>query len=196
MDYFRKRQIKQELDKFSEQDWADICTRCKSYLEKKLFNKTQYGAHSEKELGLPAIDYYLNESIAKLFAFDWEWKFEKYNIIEQIIRIASSLISKNVDKYRTKKKSEQIKVETEYNDNFTFDIFDEVYDGEIDQILECIERIIKGNDALQILWESTKEGLKSAEIAEIMEKPVKYVYRQNEKLIYHAKTKCLTSEIQ
>ena len=194
MDYLRKKQIQLELDKISNQEWEEICTRCKFFLKNKLFNKTSYGAHSEKELGLPAIDYYFNESVAKIFSFDWEWKFEKFEIVDQIIRISGSLISKNVDSY--KRRSKEGFVEIEFNDNIAFDVFDEVDDDhELDKLLECIERILAGDDLLQIHWESIKEGLKSSEIAEIIEKPVKYVYRQNEKLIYHAKTKCLTSEV-
>lgn len=194
MDYLRKKQIQFELDKISHQEWDEICTRCKFFLKNKLFNKTSYGAHSEKELGLPAVDYYFNESVAKIFSFDWEWKFEKFEIVEQIIRISGSLISKNVDSY--KRRSREGFVDIEFNDNIAFDVFDEVDDdNELDKLLECIERILEGDDLLQIHWESIKEGLKSSEIAEIFEKPVKYVYRQNEKLIYHAKTKCLTSEV-
>lgn len=193
MDYFKKRKIQVQLDKISEQEWEEVCIRCKSILKKKLFNKTSFGAHSEKELGTPAIDYYLHESISKIFSFEWEWKYEKYDITEQLIRVAGSLISKKVDKYRNK--VEKGLTETEYFENMTFDIFDEVYDDEIDQLIACIERIVKGDDLLEIHWESIKEGLKSSEISEIMEKPVKEVYRQNEKLIYHAKTKCLTAKV-
>ena len=74
--------------------------------------------------------------------------FEKYDITEQLIRVAGSLISKKVDKYR--KKVEKGLTETEYFENMTFDIFDEVYDHEIDQLLACIERIVKGDDLLEI----------------------------------------------
>ncbi|MBL7472226.1 hypothetical protein [Robertkochia sediminum] len=191
MDFFRKRQIQIELDKISQHQWEEICTRCKSFLRKKLFNKTNFGAHSERDLGLPAIDYYFEEAVSKIFTFEWEWQFEKYSIVEQIIRIAGSMISKNVEKYR--RKMEKGYFETEYSDNMAYDLFDEVYDESIDKLLECIERIVKEGDAfMQMHWESIKEGLKSKQIAEIIEKPVNYVYRQNEKLIYHAKTKCLT----
>lgn len=189
MDYLKKKKIQYELDKISEQEWSKICTRCKSFLEKKLFNKTSYGAHSESQLGSPAIDYYLNVSIEKIYSFEWEWKFDKYDIVEQIIRIAGSMISHNVDKYRRKK--EDAFVEVEFEEYLSFDVFDEVYDEGIDLLLACIERIVKEDDLLGIYWVSIKEGLKSSEIAEIIEKPVKFVYRQNEKLIYHAKTKCL-----
>lgn len=191
MDFFRKRQIQIELEKISDQEWEEICNRSKSFLKKKLFNKTSFGAHSENELGVPAIDYYFEEAVSKIFAFEWEWQFEKYTIVQQIMRIAGSLISKNVDKYR--KKVENGNFETEFSDNMAYDLFDEVYDSSIDELLDCIERIVKeGDEFLQMHWESIKEGLKSSQIAEIIEKPVNYVYRQNEKLIYHAKTKCLT----
>lgn len=189
MDYLKKKKIQYELDKISEQEWSEICTRCKSILKKKLYNKTAYGAHSETTLGVPAIDYYLNESIAKLYSFEWEWKFKEFDMVDQIIRVAFSMISNNVDKYR--RRNENGYVEAEFHENFIYDIFDEVYDEGLDLFLACIDRIVKEDDLLEIYWESIKEGLKSSEIAEIIEKPVKYVYRQNDKLIYHAKTKCL-----
>ena len=191
MDYFRKKQIQEQLDKISEKDWNEICSRCKRFLNSKLFNKTSYGAHSEHELGGPAVEYYLHEAILKIYTFNWEWKFERYSMTEQIIRLVGSLISKKVDKYRSSKEDDVL--ETELNDKLAINLFDEVYDDKVDELIECIERIVKDDIDLKIIWESTKEGFKSSEIAELFEKPVKYIYRQNEKLIYHAKTKCLTS---
>jgi hypothetical protein len=190
VDYFQKRLILARLNAISDQEWDEICTRCKSLLSKKL-HYTSFGAHSEKELGMPAVDYYLHEAIGKIFSFEWEWKFEKYSIVDQILRIANSLISKNVDKYRLK--DEKGHIETRLDDSFEINLFDEVYDDKWDDLVLCIERIIEGDLDLKMLWESIKEGLKSNEIAELFDKPVKYIYRQNEKLIYHAKTKCLTS---
>lgn len=195
MDFFRKRQIQLELEKISEKDWDEICTRCKLFLKKKLYNKTSFGAHSEKELGTPAIDHYLQEAISKIFKFEWEWKFEERGMVEQLNRISGSLISKSVEKY--KKKVESGNIEAEYIDEMAYDLFDDVYDERVDNLLDCIEQIVKeGDEFLQLHWESIKEGLKSNQIAEIIEKPVKYVYRLNEKLIYHAKTKCLTTDEQ
>jgi hypothetical protein len=190
MDYFRKRQIQQQLDAISEREWDEICTRCRRFLNKKL-HYTTYGAHSEKELGIPAVDYYLHEAIGKIITFQWEWKYEKFTIVEQIIRIANSVISKKLEKYRAKIKTGN--TEVELDDALALDLFDEVYDNKWDELIHCIERIIESDLDLKMYWESIKEGLKSNEIAELFEKPVKYIYRQNEKLIYHAKTKCLTS---
>lgn len=190
MNYFQKKRIKEQLDCIKDVEWDEICSRVKSFLKKKL-HYTSYGAHSEKELGMPAVDYYLSEAIGKIFSFEWEWKFEKYSIVEQIIRIANSLITKNVDKYRLK--DEKGHVETRLDDSVDINLFDEVYEDRWDELEQCIERIIEGKIELKMFWESIKEGLKSNEIADLFDKPVKDIYRLNEKLIYHAKTKCLTS---
>jgi hypothetical protein len=191
MNYFQKKQIKEQLDSITEDEWNEICTRCKHFLKKKL-HYTNYGAHSEKELGIPAVDYYLNEAIGKIFSFEREWKYEKYPIVDQIIRIANSLISKNVEKYR--RKIEKGQIEIRLDDSLEINLFEEVYDDRWDELILCIERIVDGDLDLKMHWESIKEGLKSNEIAELFDKQVNYIYRLNEKLIYHAKTKCLNSK--
>ena len=188
MDYFIKNTIASKLESISDEQWTIISKRCKKALGSKLLGKTEFGAHSEKTLGTPAVDYYFKESITKIFGFEWEWKFEKYSIEEQVLRISGSLISRQVESYKGNKNSIS---ETELDENLNYDVFDEVYDDNIDNILNCIEMITESDIDLSMYWLSIKEGLKPKEISQTLEKPIKQVYKLNEKLIYQAKTKCL-----
>lgn len=191
MDFFKKREISRQLDAISESEWNAVFNRCKRFTKQKLYNKTQYGAHSETELGLPAIDYYVDNAIEKLINYDWEWQFEKYTLELQIIRIINSLISTQVESFKRKKQGEDSESIVEYRDDIGFDLFDEVYDEEIDDLLNCIEKLASLDLELGIHWEGIKEGKKPREIAEIIDLPVKSIYKLNEKLVYQARTNCL-----
>jgi DNA-directed RNA polymerase specialized sigma subunit len=69
-----------------------------------LVDRTKSGAHGEQNLGMDAINYYVGESIKRLFDPNgWDWKFEKYSLVEQLMRIANKLISDKVSIYRKKK---------------------------------------------------------------------------------------------
>src|SRR5688572_6923204 len=67
-------------------------------------DRTRTGAHGEKNLGINAIDYYVGESIKRLYSPNgWDWKFEKLTLAEQLMRIANKLMSDKVDEYKRKK---------------------------------------------------------------------------------------------
>ena len=61
--------------------------------------RTQFGAHSPEVLGIDAEDYYLQKSWEKLHDGQWEWK-ECHTLSEQLKIIASSLMQKQVKKFR------------------------------------------------------------------------------------------------
>ena len=71
---------------------------------RSLADRTKSGAHGDKNLGMNAIDYYVGESVKRLYDPNgWDWKFEKYTLAEQLMRIANKLISSKVDEYTNKK---------------------------------------------------------------------------------------------
>lgn len=182
-----KKIISDILDCITDEEWEAILTRCKNAIKHRI-RYTEYGAHSEAELGMPALDYYINEAITKIFQFDWYWDFKNVKIEEHIITIANSLITRQVDSYKRKQGKE---VRLTYNDEVAYDLFEDVYDEEVDQLIECIEKITAGDYDLNFYWEAIKEGRKPREIAELMEVDVRKVYKKNDKLIYQARTKCL-----
>lgn len=68
------------------------------------FDKTKKGAYAEDFLGMPAVDFYVGESVKRLFdPKGWEWKFEKFSLSEQLIRIANKLISDTPKQFLNKK---------------------------------------------------------------------------------------------
>jgi len=185
-----KRNIISILSCITDKEWNEIITRCKKGIKHRLW-LTEYGAHSEKELGEPAMMYYIKTALEKIYNFNWYWDYENVPLIEHIITIANSLISNQLDHY--KRKQEREEKEVIYNDELYYDVFDEVYDDKIDQLINCIERLTAGIVDLNFYWEAIKEGKKSKEIAELMEIPVKDIYNKNDKLIYQVRKNCLNN---
>jgi len=187
--FLEKKLILEKLNQITTEQWNDIVRRCKNAIKYRIRYST-YGAHSEAQLGCKALDYYIRESISKIYQFKWKWDFNKIAIEEHIIIIANSLISRQVDSYERKQGKEK---KISYNDELDYYLFEEVYDKNIDLLIECIERITRKEHDLSIHWEAIKEGFKPREIATLMEIPVNKVYKQNERLIYQAKTKCISN---
>ena len=95
-----KRKIqKRKLDSVSDEEWSKALSTLSDYITWRLRGRTQYGAHSEIELGQKAVDFYMKEAYLKLAEYVWEWK-EEHTLEEQLIRVASCLIQKKEDKYR------------------------------------------------------------------------------------------------
>lgn len=65
-----------------------------AYLRWRLAGKTQHGAHSEKELGMPALDYYQEEAVVKLIEGDWKWQ-ERFTLGKQLEKIAADLVTEH-----------------------------------------------------------------------------------------------------
>lgn len=85
-----------------------------------LIDRTRTGAHGENNLGMNAIDFYVGESIKRLYDPNgWDWKFEKLTLPEQLMRIANKLISAKVSEYIDKKEKMPI-----FDKRDTADIFD------------------------------------------------------------------------
>lgn len=99
----KENEILKRINAVSDEEWRHVIDDLTTFVSFKLNGKTLYGAHTESNLGLGPVEYYVEESIFKLLNLDWEWKFEEYSLLEQLRRIAGSLISANVEKFRNKK---------------------------------------------------------------------------------------------
>lgn len=97
------KEILQHLNSITDIEWWDVVDKLTTYVHFKLKGRTLFGAHSEKILGGNPVDYYVDEAIGKLFSLEWKWQFEKYSLLEQLQRVVGSMISTNVEKYKTKK---------------------------------------------------------------------------------------------
>ena len=54
------------LERVGEKEWREALDEVTAYLRWRLKGKTKRGAHSERELGMPALDYYQDEAVVKL----------------------------------------------------------------------------------------------------------------------------------
>ena len=105
----QKRKQKKKLDAVSDPEWERAMKTLADYITWKLRGRTLYGAHSEAEVGPNPVAYYMREAYLKLAEYAWEWK-DGHTLEEQLMRIASSLIQKRVEKY--KRTSSQFRVES------------------------------------------------------------------------------------
>jgi len=88
----------ERLETVSDKQWREALDELTDYLRWRLRGKTQRGAHSERELGMPALDYYQEEAVVKLIEGDWKWQ-DRFSLGKQLERIAADLITKQVQKW-------------------------------------------------------------------------------------------------
>lgn len=183
--YFKSNQKK--IAKLNDNDWRVALKKCKEHIRYRLFQKTLYGAHTSTNLGKDPFQYYMDIACDKILFGDWEWQ-DKFDLAEQLIRIINSYISKEVDKYTTNKE-ESIKyadIEDEFYQT-PYEESDDIQENEYSSRLDIIDKAVKGNIELEILWEAIKEGKKRVEIAELLEVDSRRVDKLREKLAFKVK---------
>ena len=99
----KDNEILKRLHSVTDKEWIGIVDSLTKWVYFKLNGKTLFGAHSEHNLGVTPINYYVDGAIEKLFSLEWKWKYEKYTLLEQLQAIAGSMISENVRKFKTQK---------------------------------------------------------------------------------------------
>lgn len=186
--YYEQNQSK--LAKLSESDWRVALKKCKDHITWKLNQKTLSGAHAASRLGADAVDHYLGIAYEKLLAGDWEWK-EGRPLVEQMIRITNSIISTEVEKKKTKKE-ESFAISYRDNENEFYDVADlpdsSEEEPEFAGKLQIIYNAVEGDAQLELLMEGVKEGMKRAEIAELLEMRPRQFDKLRERLIRKVKT--------
>lgn len=100
------------LNEVKDEEWLKIVTELTKWVGMKLRFKTQYGAHSDYNLGGNPTAYYVDGAVEKLFTGEWKWKQEKYTLLEQLQVIAGSMMSENVRK-ASSAKIKMVPTETE-----------------------------------------------------------------------------------
>ena len=192
----RFMEVSKRLDEISDGEWKIVIKKCKEHIRLKLKQKCATGAHSEKNLGMKAFDYYFGQAIEKIYAGVWDWKFEKFSIIEQLIRIINSLISEVVRKYKLyHDKGEEdfpkeifeinyVDIESSF---YGLNNPDEVESLEVkedyyDKMLEDVINAIDGDSELENYLLCVMDGMNTSEIAKKMKWPIKKVYKTTEKL--------------
>lgn len=157
-----------------ELEWAIALEKCREHIKIRLKRRTVFGAHTEERLGEDPYSYYIAYAYDAILSGRWEWK-TSYTLSEQMILIADSTISTEVEKVENEKKKKVEKVS--YDDlNIRFHEQD-ILPQEIDSIKEIlinkqisiIEETVKGDTDLEYFWDCVKEGMKRAEISEYLE---------------------------
>ena len=106
----------ERLSTVSDQDWRKALDELTAYLRWRLKGRTKWGAHSERVLEIPALDYYTEEAAAKLIEGNWKWQ-DRYTLGEQLTQIAGNLITKQAERWKREHpaapQSEELRVKSE-----------------------------------------------------------------------------------
>jgi hypothetical protein len=183
--HFNKNQ--KRLEGVTDNEWAAALEKCRRHIEIRLKRRTVFGAHTATRLGENPLVYYLSYAYDAILSGRWEWK-EDHTLSEQLIYIADSTISTEVEKMSSKE-SGNAKI---VYDDFIVKLYEEENPQDELTILQqamvykqvaVLEEAIKDDPDLQHFWECVREGFKRSEIAAFMEKTLKQVDRLRDKLI-------------
>ena len=188
----------ERLETVSDKQWREALDELTAYLRWRLRGKTQRGAHSERELGMPALDYYQEEAVVKLIEGDWKWQ-DRFSLGKQLERIAADLITKQVQKWErehpfltedgTPKSSESIperKPELiEYTDEMEqySDILDDDGQEELDETYNVVYALVEDDEELTIFVSAIEHCGNFKDLPEHTGWEMKKVYRLMEKLV-------------
>jgi len=147
----KDKEILERLHAIKDKEWLAILDKLTVFVRFKLKGKTIFGAHSEQNLGIEPVEYYVDEAIGKLFGLEWEWQFEKYSLIDQLKRIVGSMISTSVENYR-KKKEKVMPIENEILSALVEKVnpHNENEDVNYQLFTEALEKCSQDDDELQL----------------------------------------------
>ena len=189
----RRETVLKKLQKLSDDEVAEAIRQLTYHVKARLrfrskVDRTKSGAHGEKNIGMNAIDYYVSESIMRLYDPNgWDWKFEKFTLAEQLMRIANKLISDKVANYKVKQVNLPV-----FDERDTGDIYDlqaiAVSDAKENEeiyikLIQFSHEVSKDDDDLQYFVIRYFENASFATIANEMNVEVEKVYVLRKKLV-------------
>lgn len=171
------------FDAVTEQEWREALDELTAYLSWRLMGKTTKGAHSESELGMPALDYYQEEAVVKLIEGVWKWQ-ERYTLGKQLVQIATNLITKQVERYKRSHPSEKDLALVEIRDPERLpDTIDDDGQAELDETYDQVFALVADDEELTLYVEAIVHCNKFKELPAYLGIPIKRVYRLQEKLM-------------
>ncbi|OOQ57416.1 hypothetical protein [Mucilaginibacter pedocola] len=180
----------QKIQLVSQVGWKAALAKCREHIRWRLRQKTLSGVHTSANLGEDPVDYYLGISYEKLLTGAWEWK-DEHTLGQQMIRIADSYISKEIEKATSAKANAFKVVYTDVEQEF-YDLAAPPIDDEEHQDMEnrllMIENAVAGDEQLEFMVEGLKEGKKRSELADLLNIGVRQLDKLREKLIRRIKT--------
>lgn len=180
------------LNGVSEKQWREALDEVTAYLRWRLAGKTQRGAHSEKELGMPALDYYQEEAVVKLIEGEWKWQ-ERFTLGKQLERIAADLVTKQVQKWErahpmlTEDGSLKELVELRDPERLP-DNIDEDGQEELDDTYNLVYELVEDDEELTIFVGAIEYCGNFKDLPEHTGWEMKKVYRMMEKLMRRIKS--------
>ena len=188
----------ERLETVSDKQWRDALDELTAYLRWRLKGRTQRGAHSERELGMPALDYYQEEAVVKLIEGDWKWQ-DRFTLGKQLERIAADLITKQVQKWErehpwltedgTPKNQESVPERKPELIEFTDDIdqYSDILDDdgheELDETYNVMYALVEDDEELTIFVSAIEHCGNFKDLPEHTGWEIKKVYRLMEKLM-------------
>jgi len=208
------------LDTVTDKEWREALDKLTAYLKWRLKGRTKWGAHSEKVLETPALDYYTEEAVAKLLEGNWKWQ-DRYSLAEQLIEIAGNLVTKQAEKYAREHpaaaQSEELQEEgfkfqdsgfrkkPEFIELMDPDKLPDCIDpstslglgeDEMDETYEMVMKVVSDDEELTLYVKAIRECGHLDEIPEFMGVSMRRVYRLQEKLMRRVRrSKVLSSKI-
>ena len=194
----------ERLEGVSEQDWREALDELTAYLRWRLKGRTRWGAHSERVLETPALDYYTEEAAARLIEGHWKWQ-ERYSLGQQLVEIAGNLITKQAEKYAREHPNSNI--ENHENDERAStgsaskfvrrkpelielmdpedwpEVVDEDVAEELDETYEMVMQMVSDDEELTVYVRAIRACGHFNELPEYTGFDVKKVYRLQEKLM-------------
>lgn len=187
----RRKIILERLEQITDEDWIIILAKARTHVNIRIHGRTRFGAHSEQNLGMNAEEFYVGESIHRIFEGIRDWKFEERSLIDEIIRIIDSLISEEVRKYTEKKEKNRQNPILYEPDSFVFEEIEEevddlesIYSKQIELIIEAID----GDEILEKVYFEIHEGLTYNEIVTKLNITKRQLYKSIEKIKNKGKT--------
>lgn len=162
-------QNQKKLNETSNIDKALAVSQLRQYVIDNLRDRTAFGAHSIDALGCDPVDHYLQTAWEKLYYGIWEWK-EGRTLADQLQRIASSLMQKQVKKWRNREEGKS-KMEDVWGrlvdlDVERMDMIDE--DNPLDDAYDLMLEVVKDKPEQVEYVLEVKKGGDYDEIAEAM----------------------------
>ncbi len=174
----------ERLQRITEEEWRKALKELAVYITWRVGGRTQYGAHSESELGMTALDFYQGEAVAKICSCEWEWK-DEYSLAEQLKAIAGSKISMREDQYKRKSKQITSVESIEKADRLLY--LDE--ETESKELYEELRRLAQGDRDLELYIQAVRDNDSYEDICTYLGfTDIRQVYNMQRKLMRRIKS--------
>lgn len=191
------------LEGVTDKEWREALDEVTAYLRWRLQGKTKRGAHSERELGMPALDYYQEEAVVKLIEGDWLWQ-ERLTLGKQLEKIAADLVTKQTQKWlrahplltedgKLKNDEETVAQRKQELIELTDDIeqfagiLDDDGQEELDETYNMVYGLVEDDEELTIFVSAIEHCGNFKDLPEHTGWEMKHVYRLMEKLMRRIK---------